>query len=79
MTSIVTSIWKSILTKENNTINIIIIHHLSKTRGQIKDPARVRLISLIQQDHLVQVVNKDPTEEIMMEKENNKIIIQCND
>jgi len=78
MTSIVTSIWKSILIKVNITINIIIIHHLSKTRGQIKDHARVRLISLIQQDHLVQVVNKDPTEEIMMEKGNNKII-QCND
>jgi len=78
MISIVTNRWKNILKKVNITINIITIHHSSMTQDQIIDLLIVCLIIQIQQDQLVQVVSKDPTEEIMMEKGNIKII-QCND
>lgn len=78
MISIVTNRWKNILKKLNITINIITIHHLSMTQDQIIDHLIVCLIIQIQQDQLVQVVSKDPTEEIMMEKGNIKIM-QCND
>jgi len=79
MISIVINIWKNILKKVNITINKIIIHHLSMTQDQIIDLLIVCLIIQIQQDQLVQVVNKDPTEEIMMEKGINNTIMQCND
>lgn len=78
MISIVTNRWKNILKKVNITINIITIHHSSMTQDQIIDLLIVCQIIQIQQDQLVQVVSKDPTEEIMMEKGNIKII-QCND
>jgi len=79
MISIVINIWKNILKKVNITINKLIIHHLSMTQDQIIDLLIVCLIIQIQQDQLVQVVNKDPTEEIMMEKGINNTIMQCND
>jgi len=79
MISIVINRWKNILKKVNITINKIIIHHLSMTQDQIIDLLIVCLIIQIQQDQLVQVVNKDPTEEIMMEKGINSTIMQCND
>lgn len=77
MTSKVTSKWRNILTKLSITINTIIIHHLSMIRDRIKGQTIVRLTSQILQDHFVQVVNMDPTEEIMMEKGNSTIMQEC--